>query len=108
MDHHAIIIADASGVIQLWSAGASALFGYPATDAVGKKLDLVVPEDLREAHWHGFGHAMKTGVANGEGTFFDAPALCSSGEVKTLRGQLHVLRGEDKVAIGAMAIFTSS
>jgi PAS domain S-box-containing protein len=107
MDQHAIIIADAGGVIQLWSAGASSLFGYPAADAIGKKLDLVVPQDLREGHWHGFGHAMKTGEANGEGTFFDAPALCSSGEVKTLRGQLHVLRDENRIAIGAMAIFTS-
>jgi len=39
--------------------------------------------------WHEFGHAMKT-AANGEGEFFDASGLCSSGEVKTLRGQLHV------------------
>ena len=80
MDQHAIIIANASGVIQFWSAGAAALFGYQATDAVGKKLDLVVPPDLREAHWHGFGHAMENSIASGEGTFFDAPALCSSGE----------------------------
>ena len=107
MDQHAIIVADADGVIRLWSAGAAALFGHQAADAVGKKLDLVVPPDLREAHWHGFGHAMKTGSANDEGAFFDAPALCSSGEVKTLRGQLHVLRNENKMAIGAMAIFTS-
>jgi PAS domain S-box-containing protein len=107
MDQHAVIIADAGGVIQLWSAGAAALFGYPAADVVVKKLDLVVPPDLREAHWHGFGHAMKTGIASGEGTFFDAPGLCSSGEVKTLRGQLHVLRDENKTPIGAMAIFTS-
>jgi PAS domain S-box-containing protein len=107
MDQHAIVIADADGVIRLWSAGAAALFGHQAADAVGKKLDLVVPPDLREAHWHGFGHAMKTGIANDEGTFFDAPGLCSSGEVKTLRGQLHVLRDENKTAIGAMAIFTS-
>ena len=107
MDQHAIIIADTKGVIQLWSAGAAALFGHLATEAVGKKLDLVVPPDLREAHWHGFGHAMKTGVAGGEGTFFDAPALSSSGDVKTLRGQLHVLRDENKTPIGAMAIFTS-
>jgi len=107
MDQHAIIIADAGGVIQLWSAGAAALFGYQAADAVGKKLDLVVPPELREAHWHGFGHAMESGIASGEGTFFDAPTLCSSGEVKTLRGQLHVLRNENKMAIGAMAIFTS-
>ena len=107
MDQHAIIIADATGVIRLWSSGAAALFGYPAADAVGKKLDLVVPPDLREAHWSGFGHAMSTGHADGEGTFFDAPGLCSSGEVKTLRGQLHVLRDENREAIGAMAIFTS-
>lgn len=106
MDQHAIIIADTSGVIQAWSAGAVALFGYPASDAVGRKLDLVVPPDLREAHWHGFGHAMKTGTAAGEGTFFDAPGFCSGGEVRTLRGQLHVLRDENKRPIGAMAIFT--
>lgn len=108
MDKYAIIIADASGVIQLWSAGAAALFGHQATDAVGKKLDLVVPPDLREAHWHGFGHAMESGIVSGEGTFFDAPGLCSGGEVRTLRGQLHVLRDEGSKAIGAMAIFTSS
>jgi PAS domain S-box-containing protein len=107
MDQHAIIIADARGVIQLWNAGAAALFGHQAVDAVGKGLDLVVPPDLREAHWHGFGHAMQTGIAGGEGAFFDAPGLCSSGEVKTLRGQLHVLRDENRMAIGAMAIFTS-
>ena len=107
MDQNAIIIADAGGVIQLWSVGATALFGYQATDAVGRRLDLVVPPDLREAHWRGFGHAMETGIASGEGTFFDAPGLCSSGEVKSLRGQLHVLRDENRVAIGAMAIFTS-
>lgn len=107
MDQHAIVIADAGGVIRLWSAGASALFGYSAADAVGRKLDLVVPQDFRGAHWKGFGHAMETGSANGEGTFFDAPVLCSSGQVRVFRGQLHVLRNEDRTAVGAMAIFTA-
>ena len=68
MNQHAIIIADADGVIRLWSAGAAALFGYAAADAAGQKLDLVVPPEFRSAHWKGFGHAMKTGSANGEGT----------------------------------------
>jgi PAS domain S-box-containing protein len=108
MEQHAIIIADTNGVIQLWNAGAASLFGYLVEDAVGKKLDLVVPESFRSAHWSGFGHAMSTGSANGEGTFFDAPVLCSSGETKTFRGQLHVLRNENKKAIGAMAIFMSA
>lgn len=106
MDQHAIIIADAAGVIQLWSAGAAMLFGHPASDAVGKSLDLVVPPDLREMHWKGFGHAMQTGNMNGEGTFFDIPGLCRDGQVRTLRGQLRLLRDESNNAIGAIAIFT--
>ena len=108
MEKHAIIIADSNGVIQMWNDGAAALFGYPLKDAIGKKLDLVVPATFRSAHWAGFSHAMSTGSANGEGTFFDAPVLCSSGDTRTFRGQLHVLRNEEKKAIGAMAIFTSA
>jgi PAS domain S-box-containing protein len=104
---HAIIIADTNGVIQLWSTAASMLFGHSDKEAVGQKLDLVVPEEYRDHHWKGFHAAMKRGTANAEGEFFDAPALCRSGEVKTLRGQLHVLRDEQKNAIGAMAIFAA-
>ncbi|MFB9266376.1 PAS domain-containing protein [Bradyrhizobium erythrophlei] len=105
MDQHAIIIANADGVIQLWSAGAVSLFGHDAANAVGRKLDLVIPQEFRDLHWKGFGHAMKMAAVNGEGAFFDIPGLCN-GEVRTLRGQLHVLRDEGKAAIGAMAIFT--
>jgi len=107
MDQYAIIIANADGVIQFWSAGAVSLFGHPAIDAVGRKLDLVVPPDLRATHWKGFGHAMQTASMNGEGEFFDAPGLCSDGQVRTLRGQLHLLRDENRAAIGAMAVFTA-
>jgi PAS domain S-box-containing protein len=106
MQDQAIIIANAGGTIELWSEGAARLFGYPAVEAVGQKLDLVVPPDLRAQHWQGFHAAMRRGTANGEGTFFDIPGLTRSGEIRTLRGQLHVLRNEARAAIGAMAIFT--
>ena len=106
MQDQAIIIADTDGVIRLWSEGAARIFGHSAIDAVGKKLDMVVPLDLREHHWKGFHAAMDRGSANGEGTFFDIPGLIRTGEIRTLRGQLHVLRDEAKTAIGAMAIFT--
>jgi len=106
MQDQAIIISDTAGTIQLWSEGATNLFGHPASEAVGKKLDLVVPPDLREHHWNGFHGAIRRGSANGEGTFFDIPGFTRGGEIKTFRGQLHILRGEDNSAIGAMAIFT--
>lgn len=108
MEPHAIVIVDTDGIIRLWSTGATALFGYAAEDAIGRKLDLIVPEKFRTAHWAGFGHAMGTGSAKAEGTFFNAPSLCMSGETKKFRAQLHILRNESKKAIGAMAIFTSA
>jgi PAS domain S-box-containing protein len=107
MQQHTIVIADQSGVIQFWSDGAAKLIGYSHGEAVGKKLDLIVPPEFRDQHWHGFGSAMKGGEVKSAGTFFDLPVRCHTGETKTLRGQLHVLRSEPEGPIGAMAIFTA-
>lgn len=108
MNQHAIVIADTTGVIQHWSAGAAALFGHAASDTVGYKLDIFIPHEYHEQHWRGFNAAMASGTAEGEGTFFDAPVLCRDGEIRMFRGQLHVLRDEGKQAIGAMAIFAAA
>jgi PAS domain S-box-containing protein len=107
MDQHAIIIADRNGVITLWSKGAERLIGHSAAEAVGQKLDLIVPQEFRIQHWHGFGKVMDGGPVASAGQFFDLPVHCRGGETRTLRGQLHVLRGEDSGAIGAMAIFSA-
>jgi len=108
MDQHAIVIADRSGVIKLWSEGAERLLGHSAAEAVGQKLDLIVPLDFRAQHWVGFSKVMDGGPVGSAGQFFDLPVQCRSGETRTLRGQLHVLRNEASHAIGAMAILTAS
>ena len=46
----AVIFADATGTILGWNRVAAALFGYSPVDALGKKLDLIIPEHLRAAH----------------------------------------------------------
>lgn len=107
MEQHAIIIADADGIIQHWSKGATQLLGYSSAEAIGQKVDLVVPLALREQHWIGFHRAMKSGHVTGGGEFFDIPVLCHTGEEKAMRGQLHILVSESKRAIGAMAIFAA-
>jgi PAS domain S-box-containing protein len=107
MDQHAIVVADRNGVIRLWSDGAERLLGHQARHAIGQKLDLVVPQELRAQHWDGFGKVMGGGAVGSAGQFFDLPVQCRSGETKTLRGQLHVLRNEANDAIGAMAVLTA-
>ena len=56
----AIIFADREGRIQLWNAGAQAVFGYAAEEVLGRSLDVVIPERLRSAHWAAFDKAIAT------------------------------------------------
>jgi len=57
----ALILADREGTIKLWNARAEALFGYAAGEAIGSSLDLIIPEDLRAAHWRGYRQAITLG-----------------------------------------------
>jgi PAS domain S-box-containing protein len=57
----ALIFADREGVIRIWNERAQALFGYAADEAVGKSLDLIIPEHLRAAHWEGYRRAIAAG-----------------------------------------------
>src|SRR6478672_11812369 len=59
----AIIFADRSGMIRVWNSSAEAVFGYSTTEVVGGNLDIIIPERLRSAHWHGFRRAIETGHA---------------------------------------------
>ena len=47
----AAIFEDTTGTIRRWNRAATALFGYSAEEALGQKLDLIIPEGLRAAHW---------------------------------------------------------
>lgn len=54
----AVIFADRSGTIRRWNPAAATLFGFPADEALGRTLDLIIPEHLRSAHWRGFDGAV--------------------------------------------------
>lgn len=46
----AMICTDAAGRVVLMNAQAERLFGYPREELVGQPIDVLIPEDLREAH----------------------------------------------------------
>ena len=71
----ALVFADAQGIIRAWNAGAEAVFGFSAAEAMGQSLDLIIPERLRAAHWLGFNRAMARG------------ATSHGAEVRTTRGE---------------------
>src|SRR5437016_2363733 len=63
----AVIYADDTGTIMRWNHAAAALFGYSAAEALGRNLDLIIPEHLRAAHWRGFEAATTNGVMKLQG-----------------------------------------
>jgi PAS domain S-box-containing protein len=72
----AVIYADAEGVIRFWNRGAERVFGFPAEEAIGQSLDIIVPPALRERHWKGYDHTLKTGETRyGGGDLLSVPAL---------------------------------
>ena len=81
----AVIFADREGLIRLWNQSAAALFGYAAAEVLGRSLDVIIPERLRNAHWQGYRKATETGVMKYAGTRADH-ALGSQGRPKSLCG----------------------
>ena len=105
MDKHPVVVADASGVIRYWSAGAEPTFGYPANSAIGQTLDLIVPPEFRDAHWKGFRRAIETGQAEVDGQATQFPVLRADGDVVVFAGAVRLLRSSKEAVVGVMVIF---
>lgn len=76
----AIIYADADGAIRFWNRGATRIFGFSEQEAMGKSLDIIIPETLRARHWAGYDNTMKTGQSRyGAGDLLAVPAMRKDG-----------------------------
>ena len=104
---HAVVVTDRDGVIRYWDIGATTLFGHLERAVVGRPVDLLVPEHLREAHWSGFRRAMQT-PAVVKDLAADLPVVCADGATRVFAGRLLVLSDGLRVALGAMAIYTDA
>jgi PAS domain S-box-containing protein len=57
-----IISMDHEGKVVEWNRAAERVFGYNREDVIGKPLaNLIIPPDLREQHWRGLAHYLRTG-----------------------------------------------
>ncbi|MEZ5057537.1 MAG: PAS domain S-box protein [Saprospiraceae bacterium] len=56
----AIITADENGHILTWNEGAQKVFGWKASEILGKNLTEIMPVDFRESHKNGFDRYLKS------------------------------------------------
>ena len=101
----AIIAADKQGLITFWNPGAERIFGFPASEAVGQSLDLIIPERLRERHWQGFHTVMTRGQSRyGMGDVLAVPGMRKDGKRISLEFTIVPLLGEDGKLKGMGAV----
>jgi PAS domain S-box-containing protein len=100
----AIIFADRDGVIRIWNRGSEALFGFTANEAVGRSLDIIIPERLRQAHWEGFRAAMERGQTRHGGQIRMTRAVHRDGGKLYVDMSFAVVIGRDGSAIGSLAV----
>jgi PAS domain S-box-containing protein len=101
----AVIAADRDGVIRFWNPGAARIFGHAAADALGRSLDLIIPERLRQRHWDGYRRTMATGQSRyGEGEMLSVPALRQDGATISVEFTVVPLRSDRGQMTGIIAI----
>lgn len=99
-----VIFADAEGIIRVWNAGAEALFGYPAAEAIGRSLDIIIPEGLRGRHCEGYHRTMATGETKYGKDLLAVPGIRKDGTRISLEFSISMIRDPNGALIGTAAI----
>jgi PAS domain S-box-containing protein len=105
----AIMASDVDGKIMFWNPGATRIFGFDATEALGQSLDLIIPEKLRARHWQGYRHVMATGHSRySEGDLLSVPALTKDKRRISVEFTIAILRDDQGNMIGMASVMRDS
>jgi PAS domain S-box-containing protein len=98
-----IVVADHEGTISLWNSSAERIFGYSSSEAVGKSLNIIIPERFQEAHWSGYHRALTEGKTKYSGQSLPTRSLRKDGATIYVELTFAVIRGTEGQVLGAMA-----
>jgi PAS domain S-box-containing protein len=89
----AILAVDNEGIITFWNPGAERIFGFARDEAVGKPLEIIIPDSLRARHDDGFSRTMATGETRyGAGELLAVPALTRDGRRISIEFSIVLIR----------------
>jgi PAS domain S-box-containing protein len=100
----AIVVADPNGLIRLWNPAAVRLFGFTADEAVGRSLDIIIPDRFHDRHWSGYREVVWTGRTRYGADVLRVPALRKDGGRLSIAFTVALLRDEGGHVTGIAAI----
>jgi PAS domain S-box-containing protein len=98
-----IILADREGTIRLWNRASEALFGFAASEVIGKSLDVIIPEHLRKSHWEGYDRSLASGATKYSGRVMTTRAVHKDGRRLYVDFSFGMLKDAAGNVLGAMA-----
>jgi PAS domain S-box-containing protein len=100
----AVVVSDANGAIVVWNAAATRLFGFSEQEALGKPLDLIIPDRLRGRHNEGYAKTVETGITRYGTSLLKVPALHKDGRQLSIAFTVALLTGAEGEVQGVAAI----
>ena len=100
----AVIYVDREGKVRSWSAGAEALFGHEATDALGRDAEIIIPQVHRDGPHAGLPRAVRSDWRGSGGWDPIEPMHCS-GELVAAEVFLAPVKSAEGEMSGVLALF---
>jgi PAS domain S-box-containing protein len=100
----AVVVADADGNISFWNAAATRIFGFTEDEAMGRPLDLIIPERQRGRHNEGYAKTVATGQTRYGTSLLRVPATHKDGRRLSIAFTVALLAGEDGRVCGVAAV----
>lgn len=104
----AVLGVDRAGIVTTWSGAASAWTGYPALEAIGQNVELIVPVEYREQHREGLRRAMDGGPRSADAAPFHLPVRRADGEIVVFAARFVFLDDASARPAGACVILASA
>lgn len=100
----AVVASDASGAITLWNPAAQRMFGFTETEALGRSLDIIIPQRQQQRHWDGHQKTMATGQTKYGNDVLRVPAVRKNGHGLSIAFTVALLHTLDKKVAAIVAV----
>ncbi len=99
----AVIFASTDGLVRYWNAAAERIFGFPAGEALGQRLDIIIPEAFQERHWTAYDRALAAGETKYRGQSLPTKARKADASEFYVELSFEIVKDTAGAVMGAMA-----
>jgi PAS domain S-box-containing protein len=84
-------------VITLWNEAAARIFGFSEAEALGRTLDLIIPDQHRKRHWTGYEATVTSGTTRYGATLLKVPTHHKDGRKLSIAFTVALLKSANQV-----------